>query len=218
MCSTSEASRNAAGKASARLAPSTSKQKLVFGSLLLSFVWLFEIAHARHVALTSKQELAEKHNCLQLECENFESQLRLAERDASSSAKHRDEIAQEHWQHEKGASELLEKSQQQERAAEEFQRRFEEVETALEAAILAKERMEARAAAAEGDLKVGQVWVAGFTQSAPSQVPQCANVFFSTQVYGVPMFSLQPSGYWVWAAGAPGGFTAPAPVVRRCRL
>ena len=113
---------------------------------------------SRH--LTSKQELAEKHNCLQLECENFESQLRLAERDASSSAKHRDEIAQEHWQHEKGASELLEKSQQQERAAEEFQRRFEEVETALEAAILAKERMEVRAAAAEGDLKVGQVWVA----------------------------------------------------------
>eukprot|EP00439_Symbiodinium_sp_Y106_P073440 s3674_g13.t2 len=89
-----------------------------------------KLQHDLHVALTSKQELAEKHNCLQLECENFE-----------------------HWQHEKGASELLEKSQQQERAAEEFQRRFEEVETALEAAILAKERMEARAAAAEGDLK-----------------------------------------------------------------
>ena len=116
------------------------------------------------MALTSKQELAEKHNCLRLECGNFESQLRLAEQDASSSAKHRDELAQEHWQHAKRASELLEKSQQQERAAEEFQRRFEEMEIALEAAILAKERMEARAVAAEGDMKAGQVWVAGFTQ------------------------------------------------------
>ena len=34
LCPTSEASRNAAGKASARLAPSTSKQMLGFGSLL----------------------------------------------------------------------------------------------------------------------------------------------------------------------------------------
>eukprot|EP00439_Symbiodinium_sp_Y106_P073052 s3674_g13.t1 len=105
-----------------------------------------KLQHDLHVALTSKQELAEKHNCLQLECENFES-LQKSTIACSWS------IAQEHWQHEKGASELLEKSQQQERAAEEFQRRFEEVETALEAAILAKERMEARAAAAEGDLK-----------------------------------------------------------------
>ncbi|CAE7653026.1 unnamed protein product [Symbiodinium sp. CCMP2456] len=112
-----------------------------------------KLQHDLQVALTSKQDLAEKHKCLRLECENFESQLRLAERDASSSAKHRDELAQEHWQHEKGASELLEKSQQQERAAEEFQRRFEDMGAALEAAILAKERMEARAVAAEGDMK-----------------------------------------------------------------